>query len=325
MKRQAILTLFGLLLFTSTFGQDKEKYSALVKEADSFYENKEYLKSGQKYSEAFAILDNFGNIYDRYNAACSWAMANEIDSSFFQLFLIAQKGNFKNYGHIIIDTDLTILHSDQRWNTFVNLVKENKERAEANLDKTLVATLDTIFQEDQGLRIQIDEVEKKYGRNSDEIKAHWKTIMEKDSLNLIKIQKILDEYGWLGPDIIGDQGNLTLFLVIQHADLETQEKYLPMMREAVSKGNANASNLALLEDRIALRKGGKQIYGSQIGMIQESGEFYVLPLVDPDNVNKRRSEVGLGSIQDYISMWGMTWNVEEYKKKLPEYEARQKK
>lgn len=157
------------------------------------------------------------------------------------------------------------------------------------------------------------------------MKAHWKIINEKDSINLIKVKKILDERGWLGADIIGNQGNSTLFLVIQHSDIETQEKYLPMMREAVSKGNARASSLALLEDRVALRKGGKQIYGSQVGRDQETGEYYVLPLVDPDNVDKRRAEVGLGTIQDYISNWGMTWDVEEYKKKLPEIEAKQKK
>ncbi len=83
------------------------------------------------------------------------------------------------------------------------------------------------------------------------MKAHWKIINEKDSINLIKIKKILDERGWLGADIIGNQGNSTLFLVIQHSDIETQEKYLPMMREAVKKGNANSSSLALLEDRVA--------------------------------------------------------------------------
>ncbi|MEZ5038583.1 MAG: DUF6624 domain-containing protein [Saprospiraceae bacterium] len=69
--------------------------------------------------------------------------------------------------------------------------------------------------------------------------------------------------GWLGADVIGNQGNSTLFLVIQHADIETQEKYLPMMRDAVSKGNARASSLALLEDRVALRKGEKQIFSTQ--------------------------------------------------------------
>lgn len=73
----------------------------------------------------------------------------------------------------------------------------------------------------------------------------------------------LDERGWLGPDVIGQTGNSTLFLVIQHADLVTQEKYLPMMREAVTKGNAKGSSLALLEDRVLIRNGKQQRYGSQ--------------------------------------------------------------
>jgi len=142
------------------------------------------------------------------------------------------------------------------------------------------------------------------------------------SINTSKIKKILDEYGWLGADIIGNQGDSTLFLVIQHSDFETQEKYLPMMREAVKKGNAKANNLAFLEDRVALRKGEKQIYGSQIAPDPETGEYIILPLIDPENVDKRRADVGLGKFQVYISDFGMTWNVEEYKKKLPELEKR---
>ena len=89
-----------------------------------------------------------------------------------------------------------------------------------------------------------------------------------------------------------------------------------------SKGNARASSLALLEDRIAIGKGEKQIYGSQVGRDQETGEYFVLPLIDPENVDQRRAEVGLGTIQYYISNWGMTWDVEEYKKQLPEIEAK---
>jgi len=132
-------------------------------------------------------------------------------------------------------------------------------------------------------------------------------------------------HGWLGSDIIGRLGNSTLFYVIQHSDLKTQEKYLPMMREAAQKGNASPNNLAYLEDRVALRQGKKQIYGSQMGRDEETGEYYVRPLEDPDNVDKRRKEVGLGKLQDYISHYGITWNPEEYKKKLPEFEAKEKK
>jgi len=324
MKKLIILPILSLFVFNFTFGQDNEKYAELIKEAWDLYQAKEYLESGQKYAQAFIANGGKGLIGDRYNAACSWALANQTDSAFINLFKIAESGYFTNLEHITSDPDLHSLHKDKRWIKVIEIVKLNKEKAEVNLDKPLVAMLDTIFREDQNYRLQIDETEKKYGWESDEMKALFNIIKEKDSINLIKVRKILDDRGWLGPDIIGNQGNLTLFLVIQHADIETQEKYLPMMREAIKKGNATAANLALLEDRVALRKGEKQIYGSQIGRDQETGEYYVLPLIDPDNVDKRRKEVGLGTIQEYISNWGMTWDVEEYKRKLAEGEAKKK-
>jgi hypothetical protein len=204
---------------------------------------------------------------------------------------------------------------------------QNNGKAEANLDKKLVALLDTIYVDDQKNRNdqymqQCIDIAKEYGRESKELKAFVSIMEDQDSINLIKVEKILNEHGWLGADIVGDQGNYTLFLVIQHADLETQEKYLPMMREAVQKGNAKAQDFAFLVDRVALRKGERQIYGTQIGPDPETYEWVVRPLIDPDNVDKRRAEVGLGTLQDYISDHGMTWNVEEYKKKLPELEMR---
>ncbi|MFD2517611.1 DUF6624 domain-containing protein [Salinimicrobium flavum] len=301
--------------------EQKAEYSALKNEAWKLYESGDYLSSAQKYSEAFKATGGKAGATDRYNAACSWALAKEIDSSFVQLFKAAEEANYSNYGHITRDPDLAGLHSDSRWEEVLEIVRENKEKKEAHLNKPLVAILDTIYEEDQGLRRQINEVEEKYGRESAEMKAHWKTIAEKDSVNLIKIQAILDEHGWLGEDVIGRRGNMTLFLVIQHSPLEVQEKYLPMMREAVSKGNADASALALLEDRVALRKGNRQIYGSQIGRDQVTGEFYVSPMVDPENVDKRRAEVGLGPIADYISNWDMTWDVEKHKERTAELEA----
>lgn len=324
MKR-SILIIIALMVSLLSYGQDQEKYASLVAEASRLYESKAYLTSGYKYSEAFMALDDKGSVVDRYNAACSYALATEPDSAFAQLFRIAQKGNFSNYGHLNADPDLQSLHADERWEEVNSLVKQNKQRIEENYDKPLVAILNSIHQEDQQYRQQIGEVEKQYGRDSDEMKAHWKTINHADSLNLIKVRDILDQRGWLGSDIIGQQGNSTLFLVIQHADLTVQEQYLPMMREAVTKGNANPSSLALLEDRVALRKGKRQIYGSQIGRDPETGDYYVSPLEDPDNVDQRRAAVGLPPLSNYISHWGMNWDVEAYKASLPEIEAKQQR
>jgi len=43
---------------------------------------------------------------------------------------------------------------------------------------------------------------------------------------------------------------------------------------------------------------------------------------DPDNVDIRRAEVGLGTLQEYLSEYGMVWDAEEHKKRLPEYEEK---
>jgi hypothetical protein len=325
MNRKIIIA--GALLSVNTFyaQQNQDEYARLIKKADSLYNAKDYKASGAMYSAAFKSIGWKGIPNDRYNAACSWAMANVPDSAFFNLERIARVTGYQNYQHLISDEDLKTLHSDKRWNSLTELVKQNKEKAEANLNKPLVAKLDSIYKDDQSYRVQSQELQKKYGWDSKEIKDLWKIIQVKDSLNLIQVKTILDTHGWLGADVIGIQGNSTLFLVIQHADLKTQEKYLPMMQEAVRKGKATGSSLALLEDRIEIRNGRKQIYGSQIGTDPKTKLSYVSPLIDPDNVDKRRAQVGLQPLAEYVKNWDMKWNVEQYKKDLPYLESIQQK
>lgn len=323
--KQFLSLLSLLLVFITISSGQNALYKQYAKAADSLYNAKDYLRSAQKYSEAFKAIGWKGTSNDRYNAACSWALAGVPDSAFFQLDRIATKSNYTNLAHITNDADLQALHSDKRWATLLAIIKDNKEKEEAGLDKTLVAILDTVYTEDQKYRQQIDQIEKKYGWQSPEMQNHWKTIHGKDSINLIKVCNILDKHGWLGPDVVGRQGSSALFLVIQHADLPVQEKYLPMMREAVKNNKAQGSNLALLEDRVALRQGKRQIYGSQVGRDNESGQHYVLPLEDPDNVDQRRASVGLPPLADYVSNWQIHWDPAQYKKDLPAIEAKQKK
>jgi len=181
------------------------------------------------------------------------------------------------------------------------------------MNNLLISTLDTIYQSDQGLRKQIAILEEKHGAGSEEMKKHWNCIHKQDSENLKIVQNILDTRGWLGQDKIGTKGNLTLFLVIQHSPIEIQQRYLPMMRDAVMNNNAQASELVLLEDRVALRTNKRQIYGSQILKSVETGEYYVAPLEDPKNVDERRALLGLESLQEYVSNWNITWNIEKHK------------
>jgi hypothetical protein len=131
---------------------------------------------------------------------------------------------------------------------------------------------------------------------------------------MIRIAEILEEKGWVGKDKIGKLANNTFFLVIQHSDLKTQQKYLPLMRTAVKEGKTEAAWLALLEDRVAIGEGRKQIYGSQTNWDKKTKKAYVLPIEDPDNVDKRRAEAGLDPLAHYLKQMNIEWNLEEYKK-----------
>jgi tetratricopeptide (TPR) repeat protein len=316
---KATLTTILLFLFTLSFSQN---YKTLVGEADVFYKNKEYKKSVEKYNEAFSIEQKSPE--DLYNAACSAALLGNKKVAFQWLQLALNKG-WSNVNHLTSDTDLKSLHNDKKWPILVSDMQKVVDAREAKYDKPLQAKLLALFEEDQTIRKEYIKAQKDYGNQSKIVDSLGKVMMHKDSINLGKVTEILDKYGWVGVDKVGGQANQTLFLVIQHSDLKKQQKYLPMMREAVKNNNASSSALALLEDRVALGEGKKQIYGSQIGYDNETNTEYVLPLEDPDNVDKRRATVGLGPLADYVKRWNIIWNVEEYKKQLPEIEAKSKR
>ncbi len=323
--QKQLLAFCTLLLFTLTGFAQAPSAAQLAKDAMKRYDEEKFEEAGALFDQSFALRNDKAPSYDRYNAACCWALANKSDNAFKQLFRIAEKGNYTNYDHITKDTDLTSLYEDERWEKVIEIVKKNKEAEEVNYNWDLVNELKEVYQEDQKYRRQIGDIEKEFGRDSDEMKAHWELINEKDEINTKKVTAILDEHGWLGKDIVSNQGASALFLVIQHADIEIQQKYLPMMREAVKDGKARGSSLALLEDRVALRTGKKQIYGSQVSRDKDSGTYFLKPMVDPMNVDTRRAEVGLPPLADYVANWDMKWDAAAYTKGLPALEKKLKK
>jgi hypothetical protein len=312
-KSISILILFFFL--NQSWAQDSLTYQNHIDKALEFYKTKNYKASSLQYKLAFNKIDGAAYDTDRYNAACTYALSGNIDTAFYHIYRLINNSFYKDLEKIISDSDLTSLHSDKRWGEVIFITKHNKFNAERYLNLYYVALLDSIHDEDQKYRLQLDSINKTYGLQSKQVSKHWNLINYIDSLNLIEITKILDNKGWLGKDIVGDKGNSTLFLVIQHSNLKTQIKYLPMMREAVKKNNANGSDLALLEDRVAMRQGEKQIYGSQIGRDMETNEFFVYPIKNPENVNIKRNEVGLGTIEEYVLYWNIIWDIEKHKKR----------
>jgi hypothetical protein len=100
-------------------------YFTLAAQAHLYYQQKDYRSSGQTYDEAFRSNGGKGLRDDYYNAACSWALANEPDIAFVMLDKCAAAG-YSNYSWIQQDTDLQSLHSDPRWHPLIEKVRQNE-------------------------------------------------------------------------------------------------------------------------------------------------------------------------------------------------------
>lgn len=130
-----------------------------------------------------------------------------------------------------------------------------------------------------------------------------------DSTNLVRVTFLIDKYGWMGRSVIGNRGNYTLWLVIQHAPLKAQEKYLPLMQASVKKGESRAMELACLKDRVLMYKGEKQIYGTQVRINNKTGAQELWPVENEKDVNVRRKEVGLEPLEEYLKHFGIEYKL----------------
>ena len=119
----------------------------------------------------------------------------------------------------------------------------------------------------------------------------------------VRLEKIFDEFGYPGYDLVGKEGSNNFWLMIQHSDkdIDFQSRVLEKLKVEVDNKNADGSNYGLLTDRVKINKGEKQIYGTQVTYTID-GQAYPKPLLDSVNVNKKRAEVGLEPIEEYLNM-----------------------
>ena len=100
----------------------------------------------------------------------------------------------------------------------------------------LEAQLLKIGEDDQSFRGTLQLLQMQENKNYDSIILISNLIGEFDSANLIKIKQLHSYLGkWPGVDKVGEKGNQAFFLVIQHADIKTQIKFLSSLRKSVKE------------------------------------------------------------------------------------------
>nr|WP_298998335.1 DUF6624 domain-containing protein [uncultured Allomuricauda sp.] len=207
----------------------------------------------------------------------------------------------------------------------LNRSRSNEILKTTKCNESLIAVLDTIWETEQRpIRLR-DSLMRLYGTESELVKEQQVVFEQNHVINERKVKKILDKYGWPNKELIGERGSLTISNVIQHSENETREKYLPLMRRAVKEKKLEPSLLARAEDRIATENGELQIYGGQMKFYPETKSFNVWPVFDPENLDKRRAEIGLEPIAEFLkTRFDFEWNLEEQIKRTEDFERKRK-
>ncbi len=138
--------------------------------------------------------------------------------------------------------------------------------------------------------------------------ALMKKQAEIDKKNLRRLNDIIKQYGWPGRSLVGEKASRAAFLILQHADLSHQQRYLALLKDAASKREASASDVAMLEDRVLVGEGKKQIYGTQLHFGPETeGRWELYPILDEETVDDRRAAVGLPPMAEYLKLFGLEY------------------
>lgn len=298
-----LATLVLSSLFAQNFSSADPAYKTAVQAGEKALLSGDYSECLTQYATGFKIKQT-SFLSTLRAAACAHAddkmkLRDQYLDKAFELGPDRVNGIFQNY------EEFEFLRQGE----FADLMKARYLAAFPDIDPVLQDRLAAVIASDQEQRQHMRTISDKYGWQSPQMDSLWKLQSFSDSVNTIYITELIDERGYPGKSLVGDQAS-TAFLVIQHAELAVQEKYLPILRTAAEAGELRWSSLALLIDRVEMRNDRPQVYGSQVSRNEESGEHFFSPIADPYRIDSIRSSVGLGPIQEYADRWNFTFNPE---------------
>ena len=119
--------------------------------------------------------------------------------------------------------------------------------------------------------------------------------------NARRLAAIMDEVGWPGRVLVGQDAADAAWLVLQHGigDPPVMRRGLALLRDAVAMGDVSPVQLAMLEDRVRTYSGLPQLYGTQFDW-DERGEMSPRPIEDPASVDERRRALGLEPLAEKL-------------------------
>ena len=174
--------------------------------------------------------------------------------------------------------------------------------------------LTEVWEKDQAIRVQMLKLNTAViveGRTEliDSLVSVSEEVERIDDENLVIVEDVLQQ--GLPVGLSADSYN-TIWIVIDHASIEKQEEYLPIVEQMSAEGLIPIDKHAILLDRVAMRQKRPQRYGSQVLQFGQADavKSYVWPVENPMVLDSLRSSVGMSPIADYVNQITETTGIE---------------
>ncbi len=307
--KKSLTLLCAFTFFQVSFAQDH------IKEADSLKSQGLLMPALMKYGESFAQTGSEEVSYKIASTAALLWTSQMRDTSFYFLNYAIRKDSTLNP---LYDPDFLSLIDDPRWNKLEDeQIRKYELRNDPIQNKPFAKALFRMIIKDQGLMYAGNIERRKYLQNG----GYFSTpaifpilaLEEKNHKeNERRLLELLDRYGWPTATEVTEYAAAGAALIINHATHELRSKYFPMLEEAFKKGEAQPLRYAKMRDRLLVEEGKNQLYGTQIKLENLIREPY--PMEEPEYVDKRRAEIGLGPLRPYLkARFDIDWQVAQKK------------
>jgi hypothetical protein len=123
-----------------------------------------------------------------------------------------------------------------------------------------------------------------------------------DSANSAWLKTYVARWGWPTAQQVGREGVEAAFLIVQHAvhDTAFMRAMLAPIEQAYHRGDLEGGAVAMLTDRLEVKAGRPQIYGTQLSL--KDGRWMLDPIADSATVDRRRRQFGLPPLAEYLRL-----------------------
>lgn len=127
--------------------------------------------------------------------------------------------------------------------------------------RNLDSLLRVVHDRDQAVRAEVIRLSQQTPPAVDSLMAAYGRMQAVDAENQRVVSELLEGGGW--PEGLSEAANETIWLVIDHADLEMQRRWMPLIEAQMAAGRVSKSSYATLLDRMLMRERRPQRYGTQ--------------------------------------------------------------